>query len=78
MTRTVVVAMCAVLVAAAPSSAAPPEDRGPDRSSYVVVLTDDTAREAVPDAASELARAHGGRLGPVYRFALKGFAVELT
>jgi subtilisin family serine protease len=88
MSRSIVVAVCVVLAAAAPSSnAAPPDDPTSGRSSYVVVLNPDTARSAAEAAsykplvaalAGELARSHGGGLGHVYQYALKGFAVQLT
>ena len=49
----------------------------PIPDSYIVVFDENAVRD-VPAAASEMARAHGGRLGHVYTRALQGFSVELS
>lgn len=43
--------------------------------SYIVVL--DSAIGDVPAVANGLASAHGGRLGFVYEYAIKGFSVAM-
>mgnify|MGYP000719332973 CR=1 FL=1 len=76
MIRSIVATMCVVLAVLVPTAGgAPPDDV---RSSYVVVLADDIRSDRVPEQARELASAHEGVLGHVYRYALKGFSVELT
>ena len=76
------------LATAAPSAAGEVRAaKEPIAGSYIVVFKSDAvrgAREArsqrplVADAASELARSHGGNVEHVYQHALKGFAVQLT
>jgi len=78
MTRIIVAAMCAVAAVLAPSASAARDAQEPARSSYIVVFTNDVRSENVPEQAQDLARAHGGSLGYVYQYALKGFSVELT
>ncbi|HEV7921302.1 MAG TPA: S8 family serine peptidase [Thermoanaerobaculia bacterium] len=48
------------------------------KGEYIVVLEDDTPRERIRDVATELSALHGGRIGRVWRDALKGFVVQLT
>ena len=85
MTRTIVAAMCVLLVVAAPSAAGSTADA--ERRSYVVVLDPDSSRserESRPNRplvralAQQLADDHEGSLAHVYQYALKGFSVELT
>ena len=78
MIRIIVAAMCAVAAVLAPSASAARDAQEPVRSSYIVVFTNDVRSENVPEQAQDLARAHEGTLGHVYRHALKGFSVELT
>ncbi|HUP59740.1 MAG TPA: S8 family peptidase [Thermoanaerobaculia bacterium] len=47
------------------------------KDQYIVVFKDNAVRD-VPEAASEIAREHGGRLGHVYQRALQGFSIELS
>ncbi|HXG05824.1 MAG TPA: S8 family serine peptidase, partial [Nitrososphaera sp.] len=44
---------------------------------YVVVLKENTARSNVASIADELASVHGGVRNHIYRYALKGFSVQL-
>ena len=88
MSRSIVVAMCAVLAVVAPSSASGSRDvEAPVRGSYIVVLNPDRARSVAEPAsqrplvtalAQELVRAHSGFVDSVYQHAFKGFAARLT
>jgi subtilisin family serine protease len=44
---------------------------------YIVVLRDDTPGPDVDSIAAALAHGHGGVMGHVYRYALKGFSIRL-
>ncbi|HWG55116.1 MAG TPA: S8 family serine peptidase [Gaiellaceae bacterium] len=74
----IVVALCVVAAAFAPTASAGHEDKGAQRSSYIVVFKNDVRADRVLEHAQELANAHDGALGHLYRHALKGFTVELT
>ena len=77
MSRTIVAAMCAVVVVvAAPSAGA--AGQAPERSTYIVVFEPSVRSDRVPEQAQELARDHEGSIGHVYQHALKGFSVDLT
>jgi subtilisin family serine protease len=87
--KRVVLAAVVVFLAAVTSSSAgvvrPAEQ--PIAGSYIVVLNPSSARSAserssqeplVATVAQELSRDHGGTVGGVYQYALKGFSVRLT
>src|SRR5262245_42195050 len=74
MSRSVVAAICVLLVAA-PASAA---DKEQVRGSYIVVLDSATVQGNIPFVAHELTQSHDGALGYVYTHALEGFSAELT
>ena len=88
MIRTLLVALCACLIAAAPAAAGEVRRaQEPTGGSYIVVFkaaavranTEATSqRPLVAAAARELARAHGGNVTFVYQHALKGFALRLA
>jgi subtilisin family serine protease len=75
MSRSIVAAICVLLVVAAPASAA---DKEQARGAYIVVLDSATDPGNIPFVAHELTQSHEGELGYVYTHALKGFSVELT
>jgi serine protease len=47
------------------------------RDQYIVVLRDDIPGPDVDSIATEMANGHGGVMGHVYRYALKGFSIRL-
>src|SRR4028119_1217584 len=47
-------------------------------NSYIVVFKDSVPQGRVNAFAAQLARAHGGKLGFTYQYALRGFSVELS
>ncbi|MBP2326767.1 subtilisin family serine protease [Kibdelosporangium banguiense] len=77
-------ALAAAVAAPAVATAAPPPIIGANapnkiQDSYVVVLKDNAmARSAVSGHADALAARYGGKVGFVYRAALKGFSVTMS
>ncbi|MDQ1592645.1 MAG: serine protease, partial [Pyrinomonadaceae bacterium] len=45
---------------------------------YIVVFNESVAKNKVKESADELARAHGGTIGFIYKHALRGFSVEMN
>jgi subtilisin family serine protease len=75
MYRSIVAAICVLVVVAAPASAA---DKEQVRGAYIVVLDSATDRGNIPFVAHELTQSYEGELGYVYTHALRGFSIELT
>ena len=50
----------------------------PIPNQYIVVLNDDTSSSEVASRAVEMARASGGIVGHIYRYALSGFAAQMS
>lgn len=88
MTRSVLAAVAVFLAVVVPSSAgAIRAAQDPILDSYIVVLKSDAARSEnerssqrplVAALAHELGRAHGGSVGDVYQYALKGFSMRMS
>lgn len=50
----------------------------PIPNQYIVVLNDDTISSEVASRAAEMARAIGGSIGHIYRYALRGFSARMS
>ncbi|MDQ1613084.1 MAG: serine protease [Pyrinomonadaceae bacterium] len=50
----------------------------PAADNYIVVFKDSVPQGRVEAFAAQLARAHGGRVGFTYQYALRGFSVEMS
>src|SRR5918998_860954 len=83
--KVLLLALC--LLALVPQLASAQEDNSNNRfrkndgaipNSYIVVFNDDVPARRVAAFASQLARAHGGKVGFTYQYALRGFSVEMS
>ncbi|MDQ1560498.1 MAG: hypothetical protein QOD32_3558, partial [Pyrinomonadaceae bacterium] len=50
----------------------------PAADNYIVVFKDSVPQGRVNAFAAQLARAHGGKIGFTYQYALRGFSVEMS